>query len=67
MSRERLPVFEKFIGDLRAVWSTDPDNGRRMNKAKPLLEALVMDNGLKAHSDAVALDRGPQESPAPCR
>ena len=50
MSRERLPVFEKFIGDLRAVWSTDPDNGRRMNKAKPLLEALVMDSGLKAHS-----------------
>jgi predicted metal-dependent enzyme (double-stranded beta helix superfamily) len=45
-----LPVFEKFIDDLRAVWSAEPDNGRRMDRAKPLLEALVKDSGLKAHS-----------------
>jgi len=50
MSNAGLPVFERFIDDLRAVWSTEPDNGRRMTKAKPLLEALVMDSGLKAHS-----------------
>jgi hypothetical protein len=36
-----LPVFERFIDDLRAVWSAEPDNGRRMEMAKRLLEALV--------------------------
>jgi len=45
-----LPVFEKFIGDLRAIWDAETDNRRRMEKAKPLLEALVKDPGLKAHS-----------------
>jgi predicted metal-dependent enzyme (double-stranded beta helix superfamily) len=50
MSHIRLPVFEKFIDNLRAVWSAEPNNGRRMERAKPLLEALVMDSGLKAHS-----------------
>jgi hypothetical protein len=45
-----LPVFEKFIDDLRAAWSAEPDNGRRMDRAKPFLEALVKDSGLKAHS-----------------
>ena len=50
MSRVRLPVFERFIGELRAVWSAEPDNGRRMAEARSLLEALVKDPGLKAHS-----------------
>ena len=50
MSSARLPVLEKFIGDLRAIWSADTDNQRRMEKAKPLLEQLVKDEGLKAHS-----------------
>src|SRR6266849_4462777 len=50
MSSARLPVLEKFIADLRTIWSTEADNQRRMERAKPLLEQLVKDAGLKAHS-----------------
>ena len=50
MPSARLPVFEKFIGDLRAVWSAETDDARRMDKAKPLVEAFVKDPDLKAHS-----------------
>jgi predicted metal-dependent enzyme (double-stranded beta helix superfamily) len=50
MGAARLPVFEEFIAELRALWSAEPDMARRMAKAKPLLERLVMDAGLKAHS-----------------
>jgi hypothetical protein len=50
MSYARLPVFERFIGDLRAVWSAETDDARRMENAKPLVEAFVKDPDLKAHS-----------------
>ncbi len=50
MAGAGLPVFEKFVAQLRAVWETDSDNQRRMERAKPLLEQLVKDPGLKAHS-----------------
>jgi predicted metal-dependent enzyme (double-stranded beta helix superfamily) len=50
MSNPRLPLFDKFIAELRAVWAADADDERRMAKAKPLLEKLVMDPTLKAHS-----------------
>src|SRR6476620_7282820 len=50
MSSARLPGLEKFIADLRTVWSAEADNRRRMERAKPLLEQLVKDAGLKAHS-----------------
>ena len=50
MAGTRLPVFDKFIRDLRAIWESEPEIGRRMERAKPLLEALVRDPGLKAHS-----------------
>src|SRR6516165_3984179 len=50
MSSARLPVLEKFIADLRTIWSAEADNRRRMEKARPLLEQLVKDAGLKAHS-----------------
>src|SRR5262245_65934445 len=50
MSSARLPVLEKFIRDLRTIWSADADNQRRMEKAKPRLEQLVKDEGLKVHS-----------------
>jgi predicted metal-dependent enzyme (double-stranded beta helix superfamily) len=45
----RLPVLEKFIGDLRAIWAAHSDNQRRMERTKPLLEHLLCDPGLKAH------------------
>src|SRR5882672_7927021 len=50
MTNPRLPVLDRFIGDLRAIWSADSENERRMAKAKPLLEQLVRDATLKAHS-----------------
>jgi predicted metal-dependent enzyme (double-stranded beta helix superfamily) len=50
MSNARLPVFEKFIADLRAIWAAQGDDQRRMEAAKPLLERLVLDPALKAHS-----------------
>jgi predicted metal-dependent enzyme (double-stranded beta helix superfamily) len=46
----RLPALEKFIGDLRALWAAHPDNQTRMERAKPMLEKLVMEPALKAHS-----------------
>src|SRR5262249_33389636 len=50
MSNARLPVFEKFIADLRAIWAAQPDDQRRMEAAKPLLERLGLGPALKAHS-----------------
>jgi predicted metal-dependent enzyme (double-stranded beta helix superfamily) len=50
MLNSRLPVFEKFVADLRAIWAAESDDGGRMHKAKPLLERLVMDDTLRKHS-----------------
>jgi len=50
MANPRLPVLDKFIVDLRTIWAGDSENERRMAKAKPLLEQLVKDATLKAHS-----------------
>lgn len=50
MTNPRLPAFDRFIGDLRAIWATETDDRRRMERAKPLLERLVRDDTLKAHS-----------------
>jgi predicted metal-dependent enzyme (double-stranded beta helix superfamily) len=49
-SARRLPVFQRFIDDLRAVWAMHPDNASRMEHAKPLLEHLLQDQSLRAHS-----------------
>ena len=50
MTNPRLPVFDRFIADLRAIWGSETEDRRRMERAKPLLQKLVMDDGLKAHS-----------------
>jgi predicted metal-dependent enzyme (double-stranded beta helix superfamily) len=50
MANAALPVFEDFVAQLRAIWQAESDNQRRMERAKPLLEQLVKDEGLKAHS-----------------
>src|SRR5579863_89733 len=52
MPNPRLPIFDKFIADLRAIWAAEVEDQRRMEKAKPLLERLVMDNTLKTRSAA---------------
>jgi predicted metal-dependent enzyme (double-stranded beta helix superfamily) len=50
MASARLPVLEAFIADLRTIWAGETDDQRRMERAKPLLEQLMRDEGLKAHS-----------------
>jgi predicted metal-dependent enzyme (double-stranded beta helix superfamily) len=52
MSSTRLPVLDAFIVELRAIWAEEAENERRMAKAKPLLERLLLDPALKAHSAA---------------
>ena len=46
----RLPVFESFIRELRTIWASHSDDRARMERAKSLLERLVMDASIKAHS-----------------
>ena len=50
MPDQHLPVFDAFIAELRAIWAAESDDGARMARAKPVLERLVMDPALKAHS-----------------
>jgi predicted metal-dependent enzyme (double-stranded beta helix superfamily) len=50
MTSARLPVFDTFINDLRAIWAANADNKSRMEKAKPVLERFVMEPSLKTHS-----------------
>jgi len=45
-----LPVLDQFIAELRAIWASEADNERRMLRAKPVLESLLCDGDLKAHS-----------------
>ena len=52
MQNRLLPAFERFIGELRAVWATERDDEARMESAKPLLERFVLDPSVKAHSAA---------------
>jgi predicted metal-dependent enzyme (double-stranded beta helix superfamily) len=52
MATPRLPVLDKFIVDLRTIWAEDSENERRMARAKPLLQQLLKETTLKAHSAA---------------
>jgi predicted metal-dependent enzyme (double-stranded beta helix superfamily) len=45
-----LPVFEKFIRDLRAIWAATSDNAARMAQARLLMERLIHEEALIAHS-----------------
>jgi hypothetical protein len=58
MSRARLPVLEKFIADLRTIWSAEADNQRRMEKAKLLLEQAREGRRPQGAFGELALDRG---------
>lgn len=44
---KHIPVFEKFIEDLRAAWKELPDTESRMKRGQKLLEELVKDEGLR--------------------
>jgi predicted metal-dependent enzyme (double-stranded beta helix superfamily) len=47
---QRLPVFEKFIRDLRSAWAELPDMQARMKMGQRLLEELVKDSTLREAS-----------------
>jgi predicted metal-dependent enzyme (double-stranded beta helix superfamily) len=47
---KRLPVFEKFIQDLRAAWAGLSDMEARMKQGASLLEQLVRDRTLREAS-----------------
>ena len=42
-----IPIFEKFIADLRGAWKELPDTEARMKKGRQLLEELVKDPSLR--------------------
>ena len=46
----QVPVFAKFIEELRQIWEAKADIKSRMEAAKPVLEQLVKDDGLRAIS-----------------
>jgi predicted metal-dependent enzyme (double-stranded beta helix superfamily) len=45
--KKPLPVFDKFIRDLRTAWAELPDVEARMKKGATLLEALVNDETMR--------------------
>lgn len=47
---KRLPVFEKFIQELRAAWAQLPDMASRMKRGQILLEQLVNDETMRQAS-----------------
>lgn len=51
MDSARLPVFQEFIDQLRAIWAREPDTQRRMELAMPPLSALLCDRGLQQRSE----------------
>lgn len=50
MSSARLPVFEKFIQELRAAWAELPAMEARMKRGQTLLERLVKDPSMREAS-----------------
>lgn len=50
MARVQVPVVATFIDELRDIWAAKGDIKSRMEAARPCLEKLVKDNGLKAIS-----------------
>ena len=48
----KLPAFEAFISDLRAIWARESDTQKRMELGRDRLEQLVRDPELQKHSDS---------------
>ena len=50
MGEKMLPAFEKFVSDLRGIWSEFPDDETRMKRAHELMESdLLSDPALQEH------------------
>jgi predicted metal-dependent enzyme (double-stranded beta helix superfamily) len=58
MTTQRLPAFERFIGDMRTIWSSEPDLEKRMRRGAVLLQLLVKDPSLLEHSKTWPLTVG---------
>jgi predicted metal-dependent enzyme (double-stranded beta helix superfamily) len=58
MTAQRLPAFERFIGDMRAIWAAETDPDVRMRKTRALLQEFVKDPGLLSHSKSWPLTVG---------
>ncbi len=50
MSAHRLAVLDRLIGELRSIWSRETDLEARMRRASTVLEAVLADDALVAHS-----------------
>ena len=50
MATRRMPIFQKFIDELRRAFADGPDTAAAMEKARALLEGLVGDEELRARS-----------------
>jgi len=50
MTTQRMPVFQKFIDDLRAAFEQGPNTAAAMEKARTLLEGLVGNEELRVRS-----------------
>ncbi|MEE8214805.1 MAG: hypothetical protein V3U99_05090 [Alphaproteobacteria bacterium] len=50
MATRRMPIFQKFIDELRRAFEDGPDTAAAMEKARALLEGLVGDEELRARS-----------------
>ncbi|MGE0651200.1 MAG: hypothetical protein AB7P12_05555, partial [Alphaproteobacteria bacterium] len=49
-AQQRLPVFQKFIDDVRAAWARESDTEARMKATTELLRGLVADDTIRARS-----------------
>jgi predicted metal-dependent enzyme (double-stranded beta helix superfamily) len=58
MTMQRLPAFERFVDDMRTIWSSDPNSESRMRKGAVLLQQLVKDPSLIKHSKTWPLTVG---------
>ena len=45
-------LFTQFLKDVHAVWGDEADMGRRMEKTKPLFEALVAQKAMQTESQS---------------
>ena len=57
MTTQRLPVFERFINDMRAIWASNPETESRMRKGR------VLQNGYDMNAKAVVQRSGPKQVP----
>jgi predicted metal-dependent enzyme (double-stranded beta helix superfamily) len=58
MPADQLMAFERFIGDMRAIWASCSDSDSRMREALVLLQQLVKDPALLNHSKSWPLTVG---------